>query len=90
MWDYWRTWLAEALPLGYVIPFIVILSGAWLLGDHLHTMYIDYKTTGEVSEVITEAPKPRTIAWENVAGNLTELPEEVHTVSQEASRVQRI
>ena len=82
--EYWRAVISEALPLRYILPFIIVMLGMYLVP----TIMMDVKDQG--GEIVTETydsiSHNEYIGWE--APGVPPVSQEMYSVGRESSRVQ--
>ena len=82
--EYWRAVIAEALPLNYIVPLILVLTTLYFAGDFVHTAMVG---TGEVIEETVETVSHDSIfGWEDVPDTPV-VAEVSHAVGLETDRV---
>lgn len=85
----WSEWLSAAFPLHRFIPLIVLIAGAFFLGDFVYDTVQESKQA--VVEVVTETShKIDKYVYGTEATTPSKTEVIVHEVGQEATRVLRI
>lgn len=88
MLEWWKECIIEALPLQYILPLVIILSGMYFLGNYVYSFYIDSKEV--VVEVIDDIAHSDYASWKDVADDPLQVSEAVYKINQETGRVLRI
>lgn len=90
MLEWWRAQLVEALPIQYVLPLFIILSGLWIGADYFHGVYKQSQAAVVLQEAADEVKHFSKISWEDVQDKPILVSTVLHTVQQEPERVLRI
>jgi hypothetical protein len=85
--DIWKAWLLESLPIHYIIPLLIVLSGTFFLGDYLHSIVEDSKEV--VVEVIEEISHIDLLHSDDASEQPTDI-KVAYTVDSDITRVMRI
>lgn len=88
MLEQWKGWISSALPLEYIIPFVLVLAGTFFLGDYIRDIIKEPK------EVVVEVVESVSSAIDVLhLGNDVEEPTAIqvaYTVDQDITRVMRL
>lgn len=90
MLEWWRAQLAEALPLEYVLPLLIILSGLWFGADYFYSVYKSSAAAELIHEVAEDVKTHSVVSWEDVRDEPMKVSEVIHMVGQEPARVLRL
>lgn len=85
--DIWKAWLIESLPIHYIIPLILVLSGTFFLGDYLYESVQESKEV--IAEVVEEISHIDLLHLDDVDGNPTDI-KVAYTVDKDITRAMRI